>query len=107
MSFEKLKLNYGQNNYSLAYMGLLQACQYMHKNEDLCFDYDEFQSGFCVYGFNLSPNFMMGNQPLSQSSLSLDIVLSNVVNHSITVLVYLEIANKIEIDKDQNVYTDY
>ena len=107
VSFEKMDLDFPNGNCALAYTGLMQACQYLHKNDDLCFTIDEFQDGYSIYGFNLSPDFTMGDQMITHSSLSLDIMLTNPLNHAVTVLCYLEIANKIEIDSEYNVYTDY
>ncbi len=107
VSFEKMDLDFPNGNYPLAYTSLLQTCQYLHKNEDLCFNYAEFAHGYAVYGFNLSPDYSMGEQPLSQCTLSLDIMLTNALQHAVTVICYLEISNQIQIDSQHKIYTDY
>lgn len=104
--FEELEMDYGSNNYSQAYLSLLQGTGKLFTDEGFAISYSQFKSGFSLYGFDLSND--LGScgtfDLLTEGKLSLEIKLKTAHSSSITMVVYLEYDSVYEMDKAGNVY---
>lgn len=75
-----------------------------------CITREDYRKGFALLGFDLTEDLSASDNHLGipgQGSLRLDITFAKPLTEAITLLIYGEFDNIIEIDKDRNVYIDY
>jgi len=81
----------------------------MFFDEGLAIDSVEYKNGYALYAFDLSPDLTDDEkfELLRTSSVRLQIKFEDQMPHAITLIVYGEYQNLIEIDRNQNVIYDF
>lgn len=75
--------------------------------------YESFESPYCIFPFNLSPDLSNGPSlsghvsPIKHGSLRLDLRFAKAPTKPLNVLMYCEFDNMIEIDENRQAKTDY
>lgn len=100
-----LSFNFPAKNYVEGYNTLFQGIREAPNN----IDYEAYGNGNTIFAFDLTPDQCSGDHfsLLRDGSVDLDITFSDAPNTSITLLVYLEFDNIIEINKNRQVFFDY
>jgi len=109
-----LKVTYTGNNanWTRAYSALFSALNIYHGNRGIPIKISEFPHGFCIYGFDITPNHRAAASSIKtldkQGTIRIDYHLSaapgNVPFHCI---VWAEYNNVLEIDENKNVFVNY
>lgn len=71
---------------------------------------EDYPRGFALLGFDLTEDLSASDNHLSiprQGSLRLDLTFADALAEAITVILYAEFDNILEIDRDRQVYIDY
>jgi hypothetical protein len=71
--------------------------------------YDEFKNGYTLYAFDLTADTCNGEyfNELNDGNLELEVVFEKAKSEAISVLIYMEFDNLVEITKHRNVIFDY
>ena len=79
------------------------------KNESLSFGLDDFDKGYALYAFDLSPSILDGNQIelIRSGNLRLELKFAKALTAPIHVIVYGELDSIIEINNSRQVLTDF
>lgn len=101
-----LDLNYKTNNYIRAYHRLFSS---FHQNKGIYLTREEFAKNHTLYAFDLSPDLCDGPHLnlQSQGNLRIEIKFSKALEKTISVLIYGEFENIIEITKSRQVLCDF
>ena len=103
--YEELSLDYTHNRYQDGYFSLLQACGSIFSNNSPGISYENYKNGYTLYGFDLGVSKEdVCHDLIREGKISLNIKLSAASTHGITIVVYLEYNNVIEIDKEGHVH---
>lgn len=103
--YEEISVDFANNLYQEGFFSLYQtAGKSWDAPNNLGLRYDQYKTGYALYGFNLSNTADHNCLDLIRTGkLSLNIKLSTASTTSITIIVYLEYNKVVEIDKDGNV----
>lgn len=101
-----LELDYTSNNYVRAYHRMFPG---FNQDKGIALTREEFAKGYTLYVFDLTPDMCDGSHMnlQHQGNLRLEIKFSTALEHTISVFVYAEFENIIEITKSRNVLCDF
>ena len=101
--------NFAGRAYVRSYHSLMSSLGLNHKNEACDISYTDYASGYTLFGFDLSPSMLDGNQfeLLKSGALRLEIKFGTPLPHPATVIVYGELDAMIQIDRSRQVLTDF
>lgn len=100
--------DFENGHYVSSYNGLFLATGKHYKDVGNDISREEYANGYCLFGFDLSPDFCASHRNIQRSgSLGIDLRFSKPLENSVTALVYAEFDNMIEVDKDRNIMMDY
>lgn len=105
-----IKSDFDNNLYLSSYMSLFTSSGIFFSDSGNCITREDYPKGFALLGFDLTEDLSASDNHLGiprQGSLRLDITFAKPLTEAITLLIYGEFDNIIEIDKDRNVYIDY
>lgn len=100
-----LYFDFPNKRYAEAYNTLFQGIREAPNN----IDYESYAEGFTIFAFDLTADLCSGDHfsLLKDGSIDIDVTFKDAPNTSVTLLVYMEFDNIIEIDKNRNVFFDY
>ena len=95
--------------YARSYHRLFTELGLGNKNEGNDIRYVDFDGGYCIFVFDLSPSILDGDQVelVKSGTLRLELKFSDPLKEPVHVLVYAEMDSLIEITKGREVITDY
>ena len=101
--------DYINGQFIQAYLSLFEGTGKLGRDESIDLSRREYDRGFSLYAFDLTPDQAEGDHLnlLREGSLRLDAKFRDPLALTINVLVYAEFENIIEIDRNRNVIFDY
>ena len=100
---EKLEFDFRGDNYLMGYLSMHQANGMLFQNEGLSVSPEEYKNGHTLFGFDLNPNSGDDMSLVTDGKIGVEIKLAENHSRSITIVVYLEYDDVIEIDNFKNV----
>ena len=97
-----LQLSFGQEKlYSRAYFNLLSVCGKSLQNDGNGITLNEFENGYCIIAFDNTPDQCHGEgvHLIKHSTTSLELTFAKPLERTVSVMVYAEFDDLIEIDK--------
>ncbi|GIY08668.1 hypothetical protein CDAR_405301 [Caerostris darwini] len=104
-----LELNFDKNNYIKGYHSLFSGTEKIGHDQGLFISREDYIKGNTLFAFNLSPDLCNGDHLnlIKQSNLRLEIKFSQSLSQTISVIVFAEFDNVIEINKTRNILVDF
>ena len=101
-----LELNFSSKNYVRAYYSLFNG---FNCDKGIYLSKEEYAQGHVLYAFNLSPDMCDGEHfnLQRQGNLRVEIKFSEAIAQTLSVLIYAEFQNVIEISKSRHVLCDF
>ena len=108
-NIKPLKIDYRNNLFIQAYNSMYTGTGRLFHDEGLFVNRTEFADGYTLYAFDLSPD-LTDDQKFDQlrtGSVRLQLRFANYLPVPVTLIVYAEYQNMIEIDKNRNIIYDF
>lgn len=104
-----LRLDFTRNKFIRAFFESKLALGLVHKDADNYISYDDFREGYALYGFDLSPSLVDGDQfeMVKNGALCLELTFSRALETPLQCLVYAELDSVIEIDRSRQILVDF
>ena len=104
-----MKLNYADSHYIRAYNTLFSGTGKICRDEGIAIDRNDYANGYALYTFDLTAD--QGDEEnfnlMRQGSVRLVLKFSQALATTVTVVVYAEFENVIEIDRNRNIIYDF
>lgn len=105
-----IRSDFEKGLYLASYLSLFSSSGTYFADSGNSITRSDYPNGFALLGFDLTEDLSASDNHQSiprQGSLRLDLTFANPLEESITVILYAEFDNIIEIDRDRNIYIDY
>lgn len=102
--------NFADDMYARSYLGLFLNLNRYHNSPNINISYGEYKNGYALYAIDLTPDLAAGESHSSinkTGNLAFDIKFNTALPETVTLVVYAEYRNLIEIDKSRGVTTDF
>ena len=101
--------NFNHKLFTRSYHRLFSELGLANKNEGNMIQISDFDGGYCMFAFDLSPGILDGEQVelVRSGQFRLDIKFSTPLTEPVHVILYSEMDSIIEITKTREVITDY
>ena len=97
--------------YARSYLTLFTGLNRYHCLQNINIAYSEFNEGFyLLFAFDLTPDYDTSGSHVSitqNENLTIDLKFSVALPETVSLIIYAEYRNTIEIDKSRSVYTDF
>jgi hypothetical protein len=107
--FRPFTPDFANKMYMREYTALLQSLDLYNKTDDIDLDPTDFAGGYCIFGFNLTPNMVVSGQAQSShdGNLRLEIQFKTATTHTLNIIVMGIFDGRVEITKQRNVHVDW
>ncbi|XP_035233536.1 uncharacterized protein F54H12.2-like [Stegodyphus dumicola] len=107
--YNPLEPNFDENNYIRAYQSLFLGREKVSQDHGIFISRDDYPLGYTLYAFDLSPDLCDGEHMnlIKHSNLRLEMKFRAPLSQTISVIVYSEFENIIEINKSRTVIYDF
>jgi hypothetical protein len=104
-----LTLDFAHSQYVTSFMSLFNGTGKENQDEGNDIDRSDFANGYALYAFDLSPDLSEDEHfnLTRQGAVRVDMKFGVALPHTVTVVVYAEFENIIEIDRSRNVVFDF
>jgi hypothetical protein len=105
--YEGLTMDFDNSHCFQALYSLLSANGVLNSDRDINITPDDFMHGFCIYGFDLTPDHKADSSVfylLKDGTVSLECKLKEASSASITTICYIEYDSVLNIDKDGSIF---
>ena len=104
-----LQPNFGRSRFIRSYSGLFTGSGKIFHDEGNDISREEYGNGYTVFGFDLTPDLSEAGHfhLIKHGNLRLEIHFSQALAETVSVVVYAEFDNIIEIDRNRNVIFDF
>lgn len=105
-----LQPNFGENIYARSYLSLFTDLNRYHDAQNINITYDEFKNGYSLFAVDLTPDFASSASHASvtqNGNLAIEMKFSTALPETVSLIVYAQYLNTIEIDQSRSIYTDY
>lgn len=105
-----IKADFSKGQYLSSYLSLFTSSGTFFSDAGNSITREDYPGGFSILGFDLTEDLSASDSHLSiprQGSVRLDLVFAKPLPEAITVILYAEFDNIIEIDRDRNIFIDY
>lgn len=104
-----MKLDFESGQYLEGYRSLFCSTGKINRDEGLFLTRKEFSQGYSLFGFDLSPSLCNGahQEPIKEGNVRVALQFSKALPNTITVLIYADFDNSIQINKARGVIKDY
>ncbi|HSN24188.1 MAG TPA: hypothetical protein VLS45_08495 [Methylomicrobium sp.] len=104
-----LRLDYGRGQYVTAFASLFSGTGKDNRDEGNDISRTDFATGYALYGFDLTADLSEADHfNLSrQGTVRISMKFSTALANTVTVLVYAEFENIVEIDRNRNIAFDF
>ncbi|GFQ65920.1 uncharacterized protein F54H12.2 [Trichonephila clavata] len=102
--------NFDNNLYARSYLSLFTDLNRFHNSQNINITYGEYSKGYTLYAIDLTPDMAAGKTHMSinrTGNIAIDIKFAVPLPETVSLIVYAEYRNTIEIDKARNVFTDF
>ena len=101
--------DFSKNLYAREYMSLLSSLELYNRNEDNDIEWSDYDAGYTLFGFNLTPDMTMAGhaQPYREGNLRLELKFAKALPDAINVIVMAVFDGVVEITRHRNVLTDF
>lgn len=96
--------------YARSYLNLFTDLNRYHDAQNINIDYLEFKSGYSLFAMDMTPDIAASSSHSSvtrNGNLAIDMKFATALPETVSLIVYAEYRNNIEIDKARTIYTDY
>ena len=96
--------------YARSYLSLFTDLGRYHGAQNINISYSEYKSGYTLFAFDLTPDYDASADHVSiakNENLTIDLKFSVALPETVSLVIYSEYRNTIEIDKSRNVFTDF
>ncbi|GBM14486.1 Uncharacterized protein F54H12.2 [Araneus ventricosus] len=109
ISSKPLEPDYSNGQSIRAFNSLLVGSGKLASNKGIYINRDEFIQGYTLYAFDLTPDLCDGSHLnlVNQGNLRIELKFASALEKTISVLVYAEFQNMIEITNSRNVLCDF
>lgn len=97
-------------HYIRSYHSLFDGCGINFSDVGNCISRDDYPNGFCLSAFDLTADLSCNDShwnSIKSGSLRIELKFSEALAQTISVLIFAEFDNCIEIDKNRQIITDY
>ena len=104
-----MKLNWTNGDYLEAYRSLFLATGKINRDEGICISRKEFADGYVIFGYDLTASNCNGThqEPRKQGSVRINLEFAEALPTTVSIIVYADFDNRIEIDKTRHVIKDF
>jgi len=108
-NIKPLEMDYTTTQWICAYNSLYTGTGRLFYDEGLAIERTEYPFGYALYAFDLSPDHTNDEkfELLRTGSVRLQLKFSQRLENPITIIIYAEFQNMIEIDRNRNVFHDF
>jgi len=109
LGIKPIALDYERGQYVTPYMSLFNGTGKDNQDEGNDIDRQEYAAGCALYAFDLSPD-LTDSESFSlsrQGTVRVDMTFGEALTNTVTVVVYAEFENIIEIDRNRNIVFDF
>ena len=102
--------NFTNDMYARSYLSLFLNLNRYHNSPNINISYDEYKNGYMLHAIDLTPDLAAGESHSSinkTGNIAFDIKFNSALPETVTLVVYAEYRNLIEIDKSRGVTTDF
>ncbi|GBM31293.1 Uncharacterized protein F54H12.2 [Araneus ventricosus] len=109
ISSKPLEPDYSNGQSIRAFNSLLVGSGKLASNKGIYINRDEFIQGYTLYAFDLTPDLCDGSHLnlVNQGNLRIELKFASALEKTVSVLVYAEFQNMIEITNSRNVLCDF
>lgn len=102
--------DFENNSYARSYFSLFTDLNRYHNSSNININYKSFGSGNSLFTFDMTPDLSSNAAHTSvnkSGNIAIDIKFANALPETVTLLVYAEFRNLLEIDQSRAVFTDF
>ncbi|XP_035209161.1 uncharacterized protein F54H12.2-like [Stegodyphus dumicola] len=102
--------NFEKTFYGRSYLSIFTDLNRYHSSPNINISFDEYKDGYTLYAVDLTPDMASNESHVSinkSGNIAIDIKFAAALPETVTLIVYAEYRNIIEIDKSRGVTTDY
>jgi hypothetical protein len=105
LNAQPLKPNYGDSKtYISNFLSIFRGMGVYRENGGLTLGRDDYDGGYCITIFNISPNpDVIGSTLIKGGNLRLEIQFGQNLKSTVTLLLYAEFSSLLEIDRARSV----
>ena len=97
--FEELELDFSSGRYLMGYLSLFQGTDTLYSNHSMGLTTEHYKNGHTIYVFDLETNSVPGEMKLIKNGdVGVEIKLAEACTTAVTLVVYFEYQDMIEID---------
>lgn len=108
-TIKPLQCDFERNSFVRAFSSLFTGTGKENLDEGNDIDRRDFSQGYALYAFDLSPDLAEDDHfnLVKQGTVRLDVKFANPLERTVTVVIYAEFENVIEIDRNRNIVFDF
>lgn len=102
--------NFAKNLFIRSYHSLFDGCGLTFTDAGNCISRSDYPGGYCLSAFDLTADLSCNQAHwniIKSGNLSIEVQFSKALEQTITLLIFAEFDNCIEIDSNRQVITDY
>lgn len=102
--------NFTNNFYARSYLSLFTDLNRYHNAPNININFEDYKKGYAFYAFDLTPDLASNDNHMSvnkNGNLAIDIKFGSALPETVSLVVYAEYRNTIEIDKARGITTDF
>lgn len=101
--------NFSKGNTIRSYYSLFQGTEKLGQDRGIDISRGEYSKGYTLFAFDLTPDLCDGGRMnlIHQGNLRVEIKFEKALTKTISVLIYAEFQNVIEITKTRNIICDF
>ena len=100
----------GEGLHTLSFMSLFTGLGLLDDSQGIPLSISDYSKGYCLYAFDLTPDLApVGGHfnLMKQGNIRMEVHFDQPLDETVSVVVYAEFENMIEIDKSRSVFVDY
>ena len=105
-----LQPNFAYDRFIRSYLRLFMQTGQYYRDTGNAISREQFMDGYALFGFDLTPQMdssEVGFKLIKQNNIRIEIHIANAITRTLTVIVFSENDNLLEIDQDRSVAFDY
>lgn len=99
--------DFPNEKYTRSYMKMIEATGTMHTPYGCNIEYGDYDGGYTIFGFDLSPDLSRETVTRKSGKLQIDVKFEANLTTQLTLVAYGEYDNNLYIDKNRNILFDY
>ncbi|GFT97420.1 uncharacterized protein NPIL_365571 [Nephila pilipes] len=102
--------HFDSDSYARSYLSLFTDLNRYHNFQNININYEEYKNDYALHAIDLTPDFASDeshNSVTKNGNISIEIKFGAVLTETVSLVVYSEFRNTIEIDRSRNVFIDY